>query len=583
MIIKINPLESTIDVFYENYIHVHGFIKLEANDKDNKKEYTIIIQVLNEQTISDYIMTRQQLRNVKMTEYITAELESELQYVIQGRPIICTERDKLKKTEKFHTANVFFLIEDLMEKGVLKPHTMKVSDIQDDKGDYLEQIFTPDGIFMGTLASESNVNVYFPLKYLMYHFFIAGATGTGKSNLNQVFLDGLFQYNASVILNGVGTKVSMLAIDMHDEYALGCVKYGVNDICKAVGYNKELIGKWFYLYPNKGLPPAPIKSMAQPCLISYQEIKPVDLFATGTFNDLQAGAIFSAFNEDQENYIDNLLTEGYAPVRGGHSDATMAAVRRRLHWLEYSDMFQSKGASKLAKIVKKLEKGGIIIFNVSMISDLEQFLFNGILARTLFDIRKALKSSTDVNTLKAKLKKSLPNDFYDNYERNIDKIYIKSGNEVKDPTEMPIIIFTIEEAPSLLRPEMMKFSNVFKDISRQGRKFNLALEVISQQYSPIDDTILSNMNTVINLPLRSDKEKVVAARTLGGGIQQSDLESLTGTIGIALISGIWLTNFQKLKIPLYDNYFEGTSKAFYDMFAKEMKSRTPTPPPTGLP
>ena len=367
MIIKINPLESTIDIFYEKYVHVHGFIKLEAEDKDNKKEYTIIIQILNEQTISDYIMTRQQLRNVKMTEYITAELESELQYVIQGRPIICTERDKTKKTEVFHTTNVFFLIEDLMEKGVLKPHTMKVSDIQNDKADYLEQIFPPDGIFMGTLASESNVNVYFPLKYLMYHFFIAGATGTGKSNLNQVFLDGLLQHNAQVILNGKGIKVSMLAIDVHDEYALGCVKYGVNDICKAVTYNKELIGKWFYLYPNKGLPPAPIKSMAQPCLINYQEIKPVDLFASGSFNDLQAGAIFSAYYEDQENYIDNLLTDGYSPILGGHSDATMAAVRRRLNWLEYSDMFQSSGSSKLAEIVKKLEKGGIVIFNVSMI------------------------------------------------------------------------------------------------------------------------------------------------------------------------------------------------------------------------
>jgi hypothetical protein len=436
---------------------------------------------------------------------------------------------------------------------------------------------------MGSLASEANVNVYFPYKYLMYHFFIAGATGTGKSNLNQVFLDGLLQHNAHVILKGKGTKISMLAIDMHDEYALGCLKYGFNDICKAVNYNKKLIGNWFYLYPNKGVPPAPIKSMAQPCIINYQEIKPVDLYATGTFNDLQVGAVHSAYNENREDYIENLLTEGYSPIRGGHSDATMAAVRRRLTWLEYSEMFRSNASSKLPEIVKKLEQGGIIIFNVSMISDLEQFLFNSVLARTLFDIRKALKSSTDIDTLKTKLKKTLPENFYKNYENSIDKLYIKSGKEVKDPTDLPIIIFTIEEAPSILRPEMMRFSNVFKDISRQGRKFNLALEVISQQYSPIDDTILSNMNTVINLPLRSDKEKQVAARSIGGGVQQSDLESLTGTVGIALISGIWLTNFQKLKIPLYDDYFETISKSFYEDFTKKMKEINPSPPPTGLP
>jgi DNA helicase HerA-like ATPase len=261
----------------------------------------------------------------------------------------------------------------------------------------------------------------------------------------------------------------------------------------------------------------------------------------------------------------------------------MAAIRRRMHWLEYSDMFQSKGSSKLPDIVKKLEKGGLIIFNASMISDLEQFLFNSVLARTLFDIRKSLKSSSDLGTLKKKLSQTLPNHFYDNYKNNIDKIYVQSGTAIKDPSELPIIIFTIEEAPSILRPEMMKYSNVFKDISRQGRKFNLGLEVISQQYSPIDDTILSNMNTVINLPLRSEKEKAVAAKTLGGGIQFSDLESLTGTRGIALISGIWLTNFQKLRIPLYDEYFENVSNKFYMNFSKKYDSQGKSPPPTELP
>ncbi len=583
MIIRINPLESTIEIFYEKYIHLHGFLKLEAEDEKEKKQYILIVQILNEQTIADYIFTRQKLRNVEMTDYITAELNSELQYVIHGRPIILTKIDKNSKKEETFTSNVFFLIEDIMEKGIFKPHSMKLSEMQDDKVDYLEKIFTPDGVFMGNLASEINVKVYFPYKYLMYHFFIAGATGTGKSNLNQVFLDGLLQHNAKVILSNNGTKISMLAIDMHDEYALGCKKYGVNDICKLTEYSKDLIGNWYYLYPNKGLPPDEVKSMAEPCIINYQEIKPVDLFATGTFNDLQVGAVYSAYNESANNYIENLLREGYMPEKGGHSDATMAAIRRRLHWLEYSNIFQSNASSKLSQIVKKLENGGIIIFNVSMISDLEQFLFNGVLARTLFDIRKTLKSSTDIDNFKTRLKNALPESFYDIYENNINNIYVKSGKSVKDPSEMPIIIFTIEEAPSILRPEMMKFSNVFKDISRQGRKFNLALEVISQQYSPIDDTILSNMNTVINLPLRSDKEKQVAARTMGGGVQHSDLESLTGTVGIALISGIWLTNFQKLKIPLYDNYFEGISRTFYEDFTKKMKKKRKGPPPTGLP
>jgi len=580
MIIKINSLESTIEIFYEKYVHLHGFIKLEA--ESDSKNYFIIIQILNEQTISDYILTRQKLKNVKITDYIKAELETELQYVIQGRPIICTEIDKKTKLKEDHTTNVFFFIEDLMEREILKPHSMKISEDQDDRPKFLETIFNPEGVYMGTLASESKVNVFFPYKYLMYHFFIAGATGMGKSNLNQVFIDGLLQHNAKVILTGKGTKISMLAIDMHDEYALGCQHYGINDICKASQYNRELIGKWFYLYPNKGVPPIEIQSLSEPCIINYQEIKPEDLFATGSFNDLQVGAIYSAFKNDPDNYIENLLSDVYNPP-GSHDEKTMAAIRRRLHWLEYSDMFNSKAQSKLPKIVKKLEKGGVIIFNASMISDLEQFLFNSVLARTLFDIRKALRSSSDLTTFNKKLSQALPKHFYNNYKKNIQKLYIKTGTSIKDSSEMPIIIFTIEEAPSILRPEMMKYSNVFKDISRQGRKFNLGLEVISQQYSPIDDTILSDMNTVINLPLRSEKEKAVAARTLGGGIQYNDLESLTGTLGIALISGIWLTNFQKLYIPLYDNYFKGTSKKVFEDFAKKATSQKSSLPPTELP
>ena len=308
MIIRINSLESSIEIFHEKYIHLHGFLKLEAEDEKEKKEYVIIVQILSEQTIADYVMTRQKLKHVKLTDYITAELESELQYVIQGRPIICTVTDKTTKKVETHTSNVFFFIEDIMESGVLKPHSMQISDVQEDKAEFLTTIFNPEGIYMGELASESMVKVYFPFDYLMYHFFIAGATGTGKSNLNQVFIDGLLQHNAEVLLTGTGKKVSMLAIDMHDEYAIGCQNYGVKDICKAAEYNKKLIGKWFYLYPNKGLPPAPIKSMAEPCIINYQEIKPADLFATGSFNDLQVGAIHSAYNEDPESYIENLMS-----------------------------------------------------------------------------------------------------------------------------------------------------------------------------------------------------------------------------------------------------------------------------------
>ena len=107
MIIRINSIESTIEVFHEHYLHLHGFLKLSVEDEKNNKEYTIIVQILNVQTISDYIMTRQQLRNVEISSYIKDLLEMELQYVIQGRPIVCVEKDTKNKKEKAIVWNSF--------------------------------------------------------------------------------------------------------------------------------------------------------------------------------------------------------------------------------------------------------------------------------------------------------------------------------------------------------------------------------------------------------------------------------------------------------------------------------------------
>lgn len=592
MIIRINSLESTIEIFYERYVKLHGFIKLES--QSDEKRYIIIVQIVSTHTIQDYVMTRQKLRNVRLTEYIQAELESELEYVSQGRPIICSEIDLASGEQENKILNVFFTIEDLMETEVIKPHSLYISEDQSDIAEYLRAIFDPDGIYMGVLAAENEVDVYFPIGYLMYHIFIAGATGQGKSNLNQVFIDGLLQHNAQVILGESTQMVSMMAIDVHDEYARGCQERGVFDIAETVEYNERLIGEWFYLYPHNTVAPPELNRIARSCVINYQELMPQDLLSTGTFNELQASALFAAYNHNRQGYINLVLhgtEEEINAIPGGHHEATFGALRRRLFWLENSHMFQDGANSRLPEIVTRLESGSVILFNVSLISEKEQFLYNSVLARTLFEIRKALKSSNDLNTFHERLNESLPEGFLNNFIHAggsnqhgiLPDIYMKTDADLKRPEEMPIIIFTIEEAPTILRSEIMKYSTVFKDISRQGRKFNLALQVISQQYTPIDDTIISNMNTVINLPLRSEKEKSAASAIIGGGVKLHDIDSLTGTRGIALIAGIWLTNFQKLKIPLYDDHYNDHTRVRFERFAQEIRGRNRGPPITDLP
>jgi len=79
---------------------------------------------------------------------------------------------------------------------------------------------------------------------------------------------------------------------------------------------------------------------------------------------------------------------------------------------------------------------------------------------------------------------------------------------------------TGREAPSVFNPARMKFGTVFRDISRQGRKFGIGLGVVSQQVSEIDNGVLTQLNTQLMMALGNADERreaVHAASTDIGG------------------------------------------------------------------
>ena len=81
-----------------------------------------------------------------------------------------------------------------------------------------------------------------------------------------------------------------------------------------------------------------------------------------------------------------------------------------------------------------------------------------------------------------------------------DSPYRAPDGSLRGIQDLPAVNIIVEEAPSILNPARMKFGSVFRDISRQGRKFGLGLTVVSQQVSEIDDGILSQINTEITWP-----------------------------------------------------------------------------------
>jgi len=86
------------------------------------------------------------------------------------------------------------------------------------------------------------------------------------------------------------------------------------------------------------------------------------------------------------------------------------------------------------------------------------------------------------------------------------------GENISSVDNLPYINVVIEEAPSVLNPERIKFGSIFRDISRQGHMFGIGLIVISQQVTAIDQGILTQLNTEITMALGNEEERSAAIR-----------------------------------------------------------------------
>jgi len=568
MIININALERVFEINTEKYFPVHSHILLEC--LDDQKNTTLTILCMNQEvmTLEEYVELRRQTANIEINEYLLKLLKTGLKYVINASPILLIDH-KLEKIEKakpnpnknnyIFKRNVLIKIERLMQQGKLAPHTTQIPDNLTKIPEYLENIFPQkNGVYVGSLLYDET-NVYIPTKSLPTHLGIIGTTGAGKSNLMQVMLHGVVDHNLNVVRNQPPEVplVSSLALDPHDEYALGPEGKGLYHLANLLDpiIRDKVFGSFYYLYPRNTKIQSSLNPVSLECTINYEEIVPLDMLNVQDFSGQQSEVMEAEYFVAQDNWISNIMNNSLSS--SGHFPASISAVQRRLRPLQRSNIFQPQASvtSKLPEIVDALESGKILDFNCSLLSDFEMFLFTTVVARSIFNIRKALKASATETDFQAQLRDRLPNAFVDKYQTKLSK-YIKKGKDVKDPKDMPIILFTIEEAPSILKPELMRGQNIFKDIARQGRKFHISLAIISQQITTLDNAIVSNMNTNINLPVGSDKERRGLIDNATSTMEMNDLRTLEGTLGVSIINGNWLTKFQKIIIPRYKDHFE---------------------------
>ncbi|MCK5150186.1 MAG: ATP-binding protein [Candidatus Thorarchaeota archaeon] len=428
---------------------------------------------------------------------------------------------------------------------------------------------TDGEVYIGDLqiGEESlDVPVTIPAKFLPMHVGIFGSTGSGKSNLMMVLVKAMIDTNMKAQKDPDVPKISAFCIDPHDEFALGVDKYGIQDIVEAMdaGTRKTVLGDFYYLTTHLAATQREVRRYGKEIRILWNEITPRDLFSIMDFTSQMASFIEAVRGQHGENWISEIVNMSEDP--DGTPAGTLRGVQRRLRFLTRSPIFVESGTSVLDDIFEAMETGRILVVNTSLMSNREQFLLTTIATRTLSDLRRALKSSGNLGDFERQAKLRLPPSFFSRVRAKARTFYSKSGNDdqspVKDPRNLPVIQITVEEAPSILNPDLMRGESVFKDISRQGRKFNIGLLVVSQQVSVLDNVILSQMNTEINLRLGNEREIRACIENASVNITGFENEFRVMSRGEAIVTASYRELPLPVKIPLFDKVFE-RDKASY--------------------
>ena len=440
---------------------------------------------------------------------------------------------------------------------------------------------TDGEVYVGDLQVGENtldVPIKIPSKFLPMHVGIFGSTGSGKSNLMMVLIKSVIDNNLNAFRNPNQElpRISAFCIDPHDEFAKGVDKYGIHHVVEDMSPStrSDVIGDFYYLTTHKRATTREIRKYAREIRILWSEIQPRDLYSIREFTAEMTSFIDAQYNSQDENWITSILNMDEETAEAANvQKGTLRAVKRRLSFLKRSPIYIETGSSILSEIFFAMETGRILVINTSLMSDREQFLLTTIVTRTLSDMRRALKSSGNLGDFVNQGQMRLPSSFFNEVKAKARAFYgiggVEDGTPVQDPRSLPVIQITVEEAPSILNPELMRGQSVFKDISRQGRKFNIGLLVVSQQVSVLDNVILSQMNTEINLRLGNEREIRACIENASVNISGFENEFRVMSRGEAIVTQSYRELPLPIKIPLFDDIYDKDKHSYKDKSSKK--------------
>jgi len=439
------------------------------------------------------------------------------------------------------------------------------------------------GIYVGDLlAGESSipgVGVRIPTYSLSHHLGIYGRTGTGKSNLMMVLLQSILQHNRDVNASDTeGPRASIFAIDPHNEFQTWHAATGGRDGIRGIvnGYTDPervaLVNPFYYLTAKD----VGTSGLEQRILLSRADIHPQDLASIIEFSEQPVAYSNHVYGRVGEEWVHAVLMTkaegGEEEGAGDYLPGTISAVKRRLGFLVHGHTrvftrFTPDGIaydSLLPDIICALEHGRVLILDTTLMSETEQFLVTTVVARTLFSLRKALRSAQSPSDLPREIRMALGCD-EDNGQKGLRSLadallerlesgqlpYISEG-EIINPNDLPHVNVVVEEAPSILNPQRMRFGSVFRDISRQGRKFGIGLTVISQQVSEIDHGVLTQVNTELTMGLGNEFERKEAIKNASADLYGFERELQVMGKGQVILSASYKDIPLPTQVPNYD-------------------------------
>jgi len=316
---------------------------------------------------------------------------------------------------------------------------------------------------------------------------VFGKTGTGKTFLARLLLIGMIQENAA----------ANLIFDMHSEYGW----MGSSEEGREVKGLKQL-------FPSKVAVFALDEESARRRKVStdfvvevgYDEIEPEDIeMLSETLNLTEASAqatyrLARHFGERQ--WLERFLAiEGREEINElaktlSEHEATMAALRRRLDALRRLRFLVPHARDNaIQRILEYLDRGINVVLEFGRYEDITAYvLVANLLTRRI-------------------------------HAQYRERTEMAMGEDIAKPK--PLVI-TIEEAHKFLNPDISN-QTIFGTIAREMRKYNVALMVIDQRPSGIDEEVMSQIGTKITCLLDNER----------------DIESvLTGVSGKSELKGV---------------------------------------------